>query len=814
MADDKPGDPGGSTRSPTRVDIAKVSFGRIPVDVEWTTEQTPQDSATAEAVVDGSKKEVSAFEKMARTLDTISKVQTAAFEASKTEKKTEADLEKKIVELIDEIKKIVKSGNEDIVDEVQNLEKVVQTDQNSEREKDTRTAGEVPVALSIDALAAAPAPEPAAHPDQQAAVSLETHGGGSGKPGSSLFEMQQLGRADQLTKALKTLESVSEQVAEQQESLDIAIKNSALNIILMSSLERMFSAMTYRLVDWLNKIENFIGSVGSGEWGRAKLEEYVVLAAESSRRNMAGLVDILDNIIAMGPSFKSTMDAVQQNLDAGGRAYMSAGLDVMEYGMALRAQRDAINSRIDADANLDVGEQNELIQGVYDQLVRQGFRGAIDSERVTSYATAQLSVLREISRASGLSLKELMKSNETNVTANEAAARGFLSEKQTIAFQSITTLMEKGGLKDVSELLNKVVMNDGNIGLAFKDSPETLAVFGDFLSGVMGDIQSGRVDRIDEYVAALGDKLDRMDLRAGVAGEVLKLAGDIRSRLNEFQQSTRTADRGTPDLIVEQTLRRIARFFEDNEYLKGFGIFASLGMGVLNWGRAIFGGDAMAQHTAAMEAHSLAMLATTGGLFKFAGSLWGIIAAAPRLLGVGAIATVAVNATGGLVMDDEEKKKFGDSNKGWWEQFFEDAGGIITTGIVALVTGFSFWPAALAAAIYTGIDWLTRGALSNLAAKIGGWLYDMISSAWDWATGWFTGSDSDTSSKYYEESHFRTTELVEKAAAVATANAENQAAQSAASTHERTMVEILKDVNDALAVVAANTRQRGTFNTT
>lgn len=638
----------------------------------------------------------------------------------------------------------------------------------------------------------------------------------------------------QVSRNIAEITKFFQRIEKNRGDLENVIKNSFdSQIVILASFQNVVLDMKRVMQDLFGKLTGLIANFSTGQFGFDYLRDTFKDSQEMAERNMGGIIDVFENIASTGPDLVNTFEAIIDNYKSGGRAFMSSGMDMLQYGEALKRGRDLLNDRIDADSNLDVDSQSSMIQGVYDQLVRQGIRDSIDSENVADIAALQLASLREVSRATGASLKELIKANEKNVTVDEAVARGFLDQNQASTAKSLDVILREAGATEIADMMAKVVMNDGDIALAFRDDPQKINVYGSLFSQLYRVIKDGNLEQADTIINEFREGLDARGY-GNMKAEIAKIVGigdTTIGTLNEVQKrlAAEREAKNEPEMWAERQYNALMRFFNDNSYFKGVVAIGSLLAGGMNWVKTLFGaGDPMEQHTAAMKLHSAAMIANTGGMLgKFGGILAKLGTATLGLAAAAGVVKAGIDAWGAFTITDEERAAYG--GEGWgvvMGQFFEDFGGILVGGLALVITGFAAWPAALAVAIYEGLDWLTDGAISNIFGNIGRAIFSALESVWDWVRNSWVGRQigiddatraADAASEAaYQRTITNISEIVKTAETIT--NTAQQATAVAAAGEGNFWVEkltsIMEEASDHLSKIKDHTKKSPTFAST
>lgn len=813
MADETAG--GGNQGDGGNQGARRQDPGRRPTSVEWITTGDPKEMAAERQQSESTAKEIA--DKVVDPLESALKDIKDAVVTT---------MEKAFSEILATLKSQDKTQKEQ-ADGTQS----VSIEQDASKPIPVSVVGAAPSTPSQPAQQ--PASEPKDQKDQTEPV-IEV-GGDKSSPAETRRVAAAFGQTvdleQQVSRNIVEITKFFQRIEENRSNLENVIKNSFdSQIVILASFQNVILDMKRVMQDLFGRLTSFIANFSTGQFGFDYLRDTFKTSQEMAERHMGGIIDVFENIVSTGPDLVNTFEAITDNYKSGGRAFMSSGMDMLQYGEALKRGRDLLNDRIDADSNLDVDGQSSLIQGVYDQLVRQGIRDSIDSENVADIAALQLASLREVSRATGASLKELIKANEKNVTVDEAVARGFLNQNQASTAKSLDVVLRKAGATEIADMMAKLMMNDGDLGLAFRDDPQKINVYGSLLSQLYGVIKDGNLEQADTIINGFREGLDARGY-GNLKGEIGKIVGigdTTIGTLNEVSKrlAAEREAKNEPEMWAERQYNGLMRFFNDNSYFKGVVAIGSLLAGGVNWAKTLFGaGDPMEQHTAAMKLHSAAMIANSGGLL---GKLGGFASTVGKLtVGLAAWGSAMYSASDAFNITDEERAAYG--GEGWgvvMGQFFEDFGGILVGGLALVISGFAAWPATLAVAIYEGLDWLTDGAISNIFGNIGRAIFSALEDVWDgFRNSWLgrrIGIDDATraADAASEATYWNTQTYIREIAKTAetVANTAQQTTAAASATNGNAWVEkltsIMEEASDHLAKIKDHTKKSPTFAST
>lgn len=603
----------------------------------------------------------------------------------------------------------------------------------------------------------------------------EDGGGGGGRDSSGNVggDLLNISKANQLINSLDNLRDKTDvfigELAERNEELRKSIRDSGdyagffdpLQIEL-DSLKRTFDTYNTSLASLRNSYVEFRSDIISGTYAVKRFKEALEQATDLASRGLGGLKTRWDNIWQAGVNLSDTLQTIMAD---SGKAFMISGKGVVEFGKALRDQRDFLRDEIDAYGFLDYKQQNEFLQGIYTQMVRQGVQTTFSSREIALTAAEQLEYFSEIARNTGRTVEEIIKSREEDfATIDEALARGFISEDAAKEFKRITTELENLGLGDLAKTIASSIGKAGSGGLSGTEFSE-----GQIAAGELAFFQE--VMRLQEAGVRLSrEELARLYVEYTQAIEGLPRAvsdgmtASIRNGIREWLKNV--GERGPVSSAIVSFLGRLSDFY--NNRLSWVG-------DILAGVSAVFGAWNIAQyaHIVAMVAHTRALLLNSPmrllnafsiitkpllSISKFIGAFTGITGMAhfhtvagylgvmSRLFAVNIVAPIfaifgiARDIWDSLTTTKEEMDGFKDDfEQDWLKKFAAVAqdlsGGILAlaVGVVAAVFfGAAAWPAILAGSVAYGLfealDWFFDGALSKWFGKMMGQVAEYLNS--------------------------------------------------------------------------------------
>jgi len=557
---------------------------------------------------------------------------------------------------------------------------------------------------------------------------------------------------DTLTKTHENYEEQLDELEDQQEQTLNRIFNTTS--ILIEAFSNKLTRINSTLGEFRTKLTAFMGDFFSGHYAFDYFSEAMKATSEAASRGIGSIDQFFKNIISFGPDYAHTLEAIKQNLEDGGMAFARSGLSVIEFGKALRDNRNALNRETNADAYLDAKEQDQLMLDSFETLYKQGLVKSITDKKVVDFAAKQLESLKEISKTTGLSLKELIKmQQQKNVSIEEAILAGdYQSEEDKAEIRAKYYALLKANPAMAAEFA-KLVAQRGNEALAFGDDPN----FGlnmatgryDALKKIFsgkGSIPELLWEAGQEYEKRLrefGPDIYRLPGLGGSSADFLQVAAALKG----FKPNNETMEK--IDTKIEEMLGWFTRVFGiDLGYIKGGLALLSGIFGAIAWLQVAAAIIDTAVNTAGIWA-TLAKETITGGgiLGLLKGTVATLFRVIPVFAGIFGWIMAIHNAMNAWEMTPEDVKVWGNDASAYWRHAIDELlpiiGGVFVT-IGLMFVGLAAWPAlivgGIAAGLITLVKWLSPdGTFATAITSFFEWVGKAVSSLLDvkaWSDWW------------------------------------------------------------------------------
>lgn len=594
------------------------------------------------------------------------------------------------------------------------------------------------------------AKEIANHLNQDSAGGRGGDGGGENRPNIGAFSTATSTRQQSETMAGRAIEDLAEETIKLRKTFDSTIKLLVdFGDFKFRALELSFQMISETLSGLRQELIKFTAEVVSGRYAINHFTELFETTLEAASIGIGSFTDMLENAVKMGPSYVDTLEAIKQNVEAGGNAFGYANKSMTEFGKALAMQRDALERLVpDVDARLDFKAQNQVLLDIYNTMVRSGVDASIDDERVAQLAAWQISYLKDIAKATGKSLAELVKLNEKPVSIEDAIAlgqaSGGLSDEEAVrALAAYNEMMAQGNTSGAQDLAT-FIKNLATGGVTGFDSARHAdrsfeAAKNIFDQGIRGggDLRKAIYESskmrlqtqqsFGGFAQIDGSMLDRPGSAAD-ANKTIKLLEAIKKNTGSQAEELNT--------WPERMFRSFQEWMSNNAWIKDVIALASGGIGA-------------AVILAATIKNTIATMANTGALGALTGAVTQANAGAAAAIGgtaaKGGILGGIFKFVAGLVLmqtaiegimhflTPENMTRFGEGVKGVIANLIASFAPLLAAGFAGLLAIFLGAPATLAlvaaaggAMLYKMFDEWYDGGLTEGVGKFTAWVVDQI----------------------------------------------------------------------------------------
>jgi len=499
-----------------------------------------------------------------------------------------------------------------------------------------------------------------------------------------------------------------------------------------------------RLEDTVRQLVNTMTDFASGKMALDGISNRFEQTADSLSRNLGGFVEsFVHDMTLTRLSFGETMRSITSDLSNGGRAFAIYGGTVQEYSNDLQALRRNINSDgTNMFRTMQLDEQNDYLNRMYQTMVAQGITDRLNSEQVQNYARNQYLALADIQNLTGLSLKELQDMNRDNQNViDELVARGMFTEEQGEQLTEATTAITAVMPEELRSLFNQ--------GLAQGIAPAAIAFQGND-AALMAELGTA-IDAMENAVASgmTADQarsifLDTINWEALHGTSLTTIEGTLQSSLNSLRAAEER--RAAQENSFISVIRNQIDSLKNTHSIIGVLIETASGIvGLIGTTGALVA--AIAANIVALRRNTMALALSANRPGNYGGGLLGRLLGVPRGLSLfRTLLSTFVRFSlvfGGLVSIGTDLVNL---FQNWGNiDIHERIGSMVATGVKALFVGLGV---ALMAA--TSPIWATVGAIAALAASVwfavdmftGGWLTEKVQNIFtsisravrDWAT--------------------------------------------------------------------------------
>lgn len=449
----------------------------------------------------------------------------------------------------------------------------------------------------------------------------------------------------------------------------------------------------------------------------------------TTKSGLASIVDVVEAAVTGSGNVLNVSHQIMDAAAAGINAFAYSGKSVTEFTTSLLAERQRLAADVTGIGTyLNNNEQLQYVQGIYDMFVKMGMRDQIDSIEYQNFSAQQLRLLETVSANTGQTVEQLMKSTAGVTTSVEQrVAVGGMTRDEGESILSLSKAW--AGNQQMQEALKGAAdfWNKGGPAVYFQKSGDTAA-----LAAGLPDLLTKTIEANAARIRAGQSAMSPEEVRNFVAP-------GLREALSALANSP--LEKAPAWAVTFQST--LAQQFNNRPTDTLEGYWRSL-MGWLDNNMV----PVIISHTAAMVAHTLALLENSKGLGLLKNALGlgrgaaaeaGVISASRMLLSavgrLGIIAELAYSAY-------DTSKNFsaykadvhgpGSNNlsdsagaiaKGAFPMLGSVIGGILGSAIPGIGTAFGAMAGGLTA---SALDGLSGGKISTGYGKLVGWTVDML----------------------------------------------------------------------------------------
>lgn len=387
------------------------------------------------------------------------------------------------------------------------------------------------------------------------------------------------------------------------------------NTLALQTFEYSLNQTTIELKNLKRDLVDMVTEFTSGEKAIRDFTEALRVTTKASKQGLFGISDVVGQMFKTVSEFDlnamsllATIKLINDNLEGGGRAFYTSGLNAEKFGQAVKDARDQLDPKFYDFAT--GSEQSKVMMEVHDTLVAQGIKTDIGSRLNINMTNKQLEMLDYISRNTGLSadaLQDMLK--QVSVDVNEMAARGLLDPDQAKNMSFAMKQMSQEQQELAAALIQGGHTAGGAAAILGAEKIKLAQMSGDFqaVQGVVEDMMTGRktpLISLRDNMLPISDIMKsntrNNPIFTAISFPISQAITTQANALAAYKEKTEEINRG-----LENALNRFNTVLEENAFLKSIGTLGSALSGLVN---------VLALHALAMKGHTVALFASAGGL--------------------------------------------------------------------------------------------------------------------------------------------------------------------------------------------------------